>query len=139
MKAYFLGVAGAGVSALASVLKSEGWDVSGSDDGVFPPISTYLERVGIPYREGFDAAAIPNDIDLAIVGTSAKLNGADNPELAELINRDAPRYTFAEYLGQHTAKRENAIIAGSFGKSTLTRSEERRVGKECRSRWSPYH
>jgi len=120
MKAYFLGVAGAGVSALASILKSEGWDVSGSDDGVFPPISTYLDRAGIPYREGFDASAIPTDIDLAIVGTSAKLNGADNPELAELIARNVPRYTFAEYLGQYTATRDNALIAGSFGKSTLT-------------------
>lgn len=120
MKAYFLGVAGAGVSALASVLKSEGWEVSGSDDGVFPPISTYLDRAGIPYRDGFDAARIPADLDLAIIGTSAKLNGPDNPELAEIVRRGVPRYTFAEYLGEHTEDRENAIVAGSFGKSTLT-------------------
>ena len=50
MRAYFLGIAGAGMSALASVLASDGAEVSGSDDGVFPPISTYLERQGIPFH-----------------------------------------------------------------------------------------
>ena len=120
MRAYFLGIAGAGVSALASVLASDGVEVSGSDDGVFPPISTYLERQGIPFHDGFDAAKVPPDVDVAIVGTSAKLGLGDNPELDELIRRGVPRYSFAEYLGRHTEGRENVVITGSFGKSTLT-------------------
>ena len=120
MRAYFLGIAGAGMSALASVLASDGAEVSGSDDGVFPPISTYLERQGIPFHDGFDAAKLPPDVDVAIVGTSAKLGLGDNPELRELIGRGVPRYSFAEYLGRHTLGRETIVIAGSFGKSTLT-------------------
>ena len=119
-KAYFLGVAGAGMSALASVLVSDGWSVTGSDDAVFPPVSDYLDRLGIPWRAGFDAEAIPADIDLAIVGSSAKLDLAHNPELAELIRRGVPRYSFADFLGRYTRERDNIVIAGSFGKSTLT-------------------
>src|SRR5690349_6222690 len=120
MHVYFLGIAGAGVSALASVLVSEGHRVSGSDDGVFPPVSTYLDRMGIPYHVGFDPAKIPADIDAAVVGSSAKLDLGDNPELQALIARGVPRYSFAEFLGRHTDGRANLVVAGSFGKSTLT-------------------
>jgi UDP-N-acetylmuramate: L-alanyl-gamma-D-glutamyl-meso-diaminopimelate ligase len=120
MNVYFLGIAGAGVSALASVLASEGSGVSGSDDGVFPPVSAYLDRLGIPYHVGFDAGLVPDDIDAAVVGSSAKLDLAHNPELAEIVLRAVPRYSFAEYLGLHTRGRDNVVIAGSFGKSTLT-------------------
>lgn len=120
MNIYFLGVAGAGVSALASVLVSEGHAVTGSDEGVYPPVSTYLDRLGVKYFTRFDAANVPAEIDLAIIGASAKLKGEDNPELAALKARGVPLYTFPEYLGLYTQKRENIVVAGSFGKSTLT-------------------
>ncbi|MFZ4070177.1 MAG: Mur ligase family protein [Caulobacterales bacterium] len=120
MKIYVLGIAGAGVSALASILASDGHSVIGSDDGVYPPVSTYLDRIGVPYFTGFDAAHVPAEVDLAIVGTSAKLGAGDNPELIALIKQDVPRYTFAAYLGEYVCKRETVVVAGSFGKSTLT-------------------
>jgi UDP-N-acetylmuramate: L-alanyl-gamma-D-glutamyl-meso-diaminopimelate ligase len=120
MNIYFLGVAGAGMSALASVLSSQGHSVSGSDDGVFPPVSTYLERLGIPFHDGFDAALVPPCVDAAVIGTSAKLGLDGNPELAELKRRGVPCYSFAEYLGRITGGRETIVVAGSFGKSTLT-------------------
>lgn len=120
MKIYFLGIAGAGVSALASMLKSQGHEVLGSDQDVFPPISTYLERQAIPYFNGFAAANVPADIDIAIIGASAKLGGAENPELAEIVRLGVPRFTFPEYLAKITQSRDNIVIAGSFGKSTLT-------------------
>ena len=120
MNIYFLGIAGAGMSALASVLVSQGHGVTGSDDGVFPPVTTYLDGLGIPYHVGFDAALIPADVDAAIIGSSAKLDLEHNPELNALIARGVPRYSFAEYLGLFTRDRESVVIAGSFGKSTLT-------------------
>jgi UDP-N-acetylmuramate: L-alanyl-gamma-D-glutamyl-meso-diaminopimelate ligase len=120
MNVYFLGIAGAGVSALASVLASDGCAVSGSDDGVFPPVSTYLDRLAIPYHVGFDATRVPDGVDAAVIGSSAKLDLAHNPELAEIVRRGVPRYAFAEYLGLYTRGRDNVVIAGSFGKSTLT-------------------
>jgi len=120
VKAYFLGIAGAGMSALASMLISEGWEVTGSDDAVFPPVSDYLDRLGVTWRAGFDAARVPADIDAAIIGSSAKLDLTHNPELIEIVRRGVPRYSFAAFLGRHTRDRDNVVIAGSFGKSTLT-------------------
>jgi UDP-N-acetylmuramate: L-alanyl-gamma-D-glutamyl-meso-diaminopimelate ligase len=119
-QAYFLGIAGAGMSALASLLKSEGWRVSGSDKDVFPPITTYLDRLGIPWRDGFDARAVPWSLDLAIIGSSAKLDLAHNPERAEIARRGVPAMGFPHYLGQHTRERHVVVVAGSFGKSTVT-------------------
>ena len=120
MNVYFLGIAGAGMSALASVLVSEGHAVTGSDAGVFPPVSHYLDRMGIAWRDGFDATALPADIDAAVIGGSAKLDLAHNPELAELRRRGVPLYSFPAFLARHTLERDTIVIAGSFGKSTLT-------------------
>jgi UDP-N-acetylmuramate: L-alanyl-gamma-D-glutamyl-meso-diaminopimelate ligase len=120
MNIYFLGIGGAGVSALASVLQSQGHQVTGSDEGVFPPVSTYLDQAGIVYAKRFDVANLPEKIDVAVVGTTAKMDPATNPELAELQARGVPCYNFATYLGQFTRDRENLIVAGSFGKSSLT-------------------
>ena len=120
MRVYFLGIAGAGMSALASVLVSEGHAVTGSDAGVFPPVNRYLDRMGIAWRDGFDAAALPADIDAAVIGGSAKLDLAHNPELAELKRRGVPLYSFPAFLAHHTLDRDTIVIAGSFGKSTLT-------------------
>ena len=120
MNLYFLGIAGAGVSALASILAGEGHAVSGSDDGVFPPVSTYLESLNIPFHVGFDAGLIPPDLDAAIVGSSAKLDLARNPELAELKRRGVPLYSFPEFLARHVAGRDTVVVAGSFGKSTVS-------------------
>src|SRR5665213_797962 len=115
MNYYFLGIAGAGMSALASILLSEGHHVSGSDQAVFPPVSTYLDRLGVPWHEGFDANLVPSDIDEAVIGASAKLDVGTNPELAELARRDVPRHGFPEFLGRHTEGRDTIVIAGSFG------------------------
>jgi UDP-N-acetylmuramate: L-alanyl-gamma-D-glutamyl-meso-diaminopimelate ligase len=120
MNVYFLGIAGAGMSALASVLLSRGHAVSGSDEDVFPPISDYLDSLKINYHVGFDPNLIPADIDVAVVGGSAKLGLASNPELAELVRRGVPRLSFPELLARQTASRERIVIAGSFGKSTVT-------------------
>jgi len=120
MRVYFLGIAGAGMSALASVLASEGHEITGSDCGVFPPVSHYLRRMGIPYRDGFDAVALPAKIDAAVIGGSAKLDLEHNPELAELKRRGVLLYSFPAYLARYTEGRDNIVIAGSFGKSTLT-------------------
>jgi len=120
LNVYFLGIAGAGMSALASVLVSEGHAVSGSDSEVFPPVTDYLDRLGVAWRDGFDAALLPDEIEVAIIGGSAKLDLAHNPEFEELKRRGVPLHSFPEFLGAHTRRRRKAVIAGSFGKSTLT-------------------
>jgi UDP-N-acetylmuramate: L-alanyl-gamma-D-glutamyl-meso-diaminopimelate ligase len=63
---------------------------------------------------------VPKGLDAAVIGGSAKLDLARNPELVELKRRGVALYSFPEFLGRHTQGRRNAVVAGSFGKSTLT-------------------
>jgi UDP-N-acetylmuramate: L-alanyl-gamma-D-glutamyl-meso-diaminopimelate ligase len=120
MRIHFTGVAGAGMSAVALLVRDAGHEVSGSDEDVFPPMSTYVEGLGFPFHRRFDAANLPQRLDLLVLGTSAKLGGADNPEVVEARRRGVRVTTFAELLGEITVGRETIVVAGSFGKSTCT-------------------
>jgi UDP-N-acetylmuramate: L-alanyl-gamma-D-glutamyl-meso-diaminopimelate ligase len=94
--------------------------VSGSDEDVFPPMSTYVEGLGFPFSRRFDAANLPDGLDLLVLGASAKLGGEDNPEVAEARRRGVRVTTFPELVGELTGERRNTVVAGSFGKSTCT-------------------
>ena len=120
MRIHFTGVAGAGMSAVALLMRDAGHEVSGSDEDVFPPMSTYVEGLGFPFQRRFDAANLPEGLDLLVLGTSAKLGGDDNAEVLEARRRGVRVTTFAELLGEATVGRETIVVAGSFGKSTCT-------------------
>ncbi|MFN3514124.1 MAG: Mur ligase domain-containing protein [Phenylobacterium sp.] len=118
MRIHFTGVAGAGMSAVALMMRDAGHQVSGSDEDVFPPMSTYVEGLGFPFHRRFDAANLPQDLDLLVLGTSAKLGAESNPEVAAARARGVRVTTFAELLGEATRDRDVTVVAGSFGKST---------------------
>jgi UDP-N-acetylmuramate: L-alanyl-gamma-D-glutamyl-meso-diaminopimelate ligase len=120
MRIHFTGVAGAGMSAAALMMREAGHQVSGSDQDVFPPMSTYVEGLGFPLAWRFDAANLPADLDVLVLGASAKLGGEDNPEVAEARACGVAVTTFPELVGKATERRANTVIAGSFGKSTCT-------------------
>jgi UDP-N-acetylmuramate: L-alanyl-gamma-D-glutamyl-meso-diaminopimelate ligase len=118
MRIHFTGVAGAGMSAAALMMREAGHQVSGSDEDVFPPMSTYVEGLGFPFHRRFDAANLPDGLDILVLGASAKLGGDANPEVAEARRRGVRITTFPELVGQATEGRANTVVAGSFGKST---------------------
>ena len=120
MRIHFTGIAGAGMSAVALMMRDAGHEVSGSDEDVFPPMSTYVAGLGFPVTYRFDAANLPPGLDILVLGTSAKLGGQDNVEVAAARARGARITTFAELVGEVTTARDNIVIAGSFGKSTCT-------------------
>ncbi|CAN5897642.1 Mur ligase family protein [soil metagenome] len=120
MRIHFTCIAGAGMSAVALMMRDAGHEVSGSDEDVFPPMSTYVAGLGFPVIYHFDAANLPKDLDVLVLGTSAKLGGDDNVEVAAARARGVRITTFAELVGEQTAHRENIVVAGSFGKSTCT-------------------
>jgi len=120
MRIHFTGIAGAGMSAAALMLRDAGHEVSGSDAEAFPPMSTYVEGLGFPFHRTFDPANLPPDLDVLVLGASAKLGGADNPEVAEARRRGVAVTTFPELIGEITAGRRNTVVAGSFGKSTCS-------------------
>ena len=118
MRIHFTGIAGAGMAAVAQMMQNAGHQVSGSDQDVFPPMSTFVEGLGLPVSWRLDAANLPADLDVLVQGASAKLGGDDNVEAAEARRRGVRVTTFPELVGDLTRDRVNTVVAGSFGKST---------------------
>jgi len=118
MKIHFTGIAGAGMAAVAQMMQDAGHQVSGSDQDVFPPMSTFVEGLGLPVAWRLDAANLPADLDVLVQGASAKLGGDDNVEARAARARGVKVTTFPELVGDQTRNRVNTVIAGSFGKST---------------------
>jgi UDP-N-acetylmuramate: L-alanyl-gamma-D-glutamyl-meso-diaminopimelate ligase len=120
MHIHFTGIAGAGMAAAALMMREAGHAITGSDQDVFPPMSTYVEGLGFPVAWRFDAANLGADVDLLVLGASAKLGGEANPEVRAARARGVRVTTFPELVGEATAGRANTVVAGSFGKSTCT-------------------
>ncbi|HEY0649477.1 Mur ligase family protein [Phenylobacterium sp.] len=120
MRIHFTGIAGAGMAAAALMMREAGHTITGSDEGAFPPMSTYVEGLGFPVFWRFDAANLADDLDLLVLGASAKLGGEGNVEVQAARRRSVRVTTFPELIGEATALRRNTVVAGSFGKSTCT-------------------
>lgn len=119
-KAHFIGIAGVGMSATALLLKEDGWTITGSDAECYGPPRGVLERGGISYSLGYDAKNIPIDVDCFVIGRNAKLAPEENSEVRTAIKSGKKIYSFPQILGELTKGRENLVISGSYGKSTIT-------------------
>jgi UDP-N-acetylmuramate: L-alanyl-gamma-D-glutamyl-meso-diaminopimelate ligase len=117
---HFIGIAGAGMSATALMMRDAGHVIGGSDEEAFPPISTYLETLGIPFRRTLAAENIGPEVDLVVLGGSAKLHGDSNPEFVEAVRRSLEMTGFPQLIALQTQDRDVTVIAGSFGKSSCT-------------------
>jgi UDP-N-acetylmuramate: L-alanyl-gamma-D-glutamyl-meso-diaminopimelate ligase len=119
-KAHFIGIAGKGMSATALLLKQQGWEISGSDEGFYPPVSDYLKHANIPFAEGYKKANIPTDADVIVIGKNAKLVPETNEEVRAAFESGKPIKSFPDILEELTEKTDNIVVAGSYGKSTCT-------------------
>jgi len=113
---YFVGIKGAGVCALAELLRAAGMETRGSDTGEVFHTDAILRDLGIPFHETFDRAHITDDIDLVI--HSAAYSTENNAELAEARARSIPTATYPEALGAYSAAFDSSGIAGVHGKTT---------------------
>ncbi len=118
MRAHFIGICGTGMSAVAKLLRESGWQVSGSDEGFYPPISDYLVENNLPCAPRYAAENIPKDSDLIVIGKHAKLVPEENVEVRAAMASGVPIKSFPEVLNQLTASTTNFVVAGSYGKST---------------------
>jgi len=117
---HFIGIAGAGMSATALMMRDAGHVIGGSDEEAFPPISTYLETLGIPFRRTLAAENVGPEIDLVVLGGSAKLHGEANPEYVETVARGIEMTGFPQLIAEQTKDRDVTLVTGSFGKSSCT-------------------
>ena len=89
-RAHFIGIAGMGMSAVAILLKEQGWHVSGSDAEMYPPATTQLKRHKITYKTSYNPANIPRDADLIVIGMNAKLTDENPRKIEKLSLSPAP-------------------------------------------------
>ena len=120
-KAHFIGICGAGMSAVAHLMQESGYDVSGSDQGAYDPIKSYLDRCGLSCTTPHDPGLIPDNPDTIVIGRHAKLVPESNAEVARAFEEFPTNIkSFPEVLGEMTQSTKNFVIAGSYGKSTTT-------------------
>ncbi|MBM4284182.1 MAG: UDP-N-acetylmuramate:L-alanyl-gamma-D-glutamyl-meso-diaminopimelate ligase [Deltaproteobacteria bacterium] len=106
------------MAALAGILKELGHRVSGSDEHVYPPMSTFLEGLGIPILNGYRPENVEPPPDLVVVGNVIR---RDNPEAQAVLDRDLPRLSLPQALNRFlVGARESLVVTGTHGKTTTT-------------------
>ena len=106
------------MGAVAAAMKRRGYQVTGSDANVYPPMSTYLESAGIEIFNGFDKDNIPEGTDVIVVGNAISRG---NPEAEEALRRKALYVSMPEILKQYFLRgRRNLVVTGTHGKTTTT-------------------
>ena len=103
---------------LAIALSRKGANVTGSDDEIFEPSRSRLDRQGIlPTTIGWNADKITPELDAVILGMHAR---KDNPELAKATELGIPIFSYPEYLYEQSKDKLRVVIGGSHGKTTIT-------------------
>jgi len=107
------------MAPLAGLLHELGHRVEGVDAHLYPPMSTLLQDLGIPVRIGFDAAALPDDIDRVIIGNAVPRT---NVEVAAVLTRRLPHLAQAEAVAHYVLARgqQSLVVAGTHGKTSTS-------------------
>jgi UDP-N-acetylmuramate: L-alanyl-gamma-D-glutamyl-meso-diaminopimelate ligase len=118
MRVHFIAIGGSAMHNLAIALNRKGIQVSGSDDEIFEPSRTRLEKEGIlPANIGWDVSKIQAELDAVILGMHAR---EDNPELLKAKELQVPIFSYPEYLYEQSKDKMRIVIGGSHGKTTIT-------------------
>ena len=118
MRTHFIAIGGAAMHNLALALHFKGYHVTGSDDAVFEPSKSRLQKQGLlPDEMGWFPEKITTDIEAIILGMHAK---ADNPELLRAKELGLKIYSYPEFLYEQSKNKTRVVIGGSHGKTTIT-------------------
>ncbi len=118
MKIHFIAIGGSAMHNLALAMYQKGYQVTGSDDAIFEPSRTRLEKKGLlPPELGWFPEKITSDIDAIILGMHAK---EDNPELIKAKELGLKIYSYPEFLYEQSKNKTRVVIGGSHGKTTIT-------------------
>jgi UDP-N-acetylmuramate: L-alanyl-gamma-D-glutamyl-meso-diaminopimelate ligase len=115
---HFIGICGTAMGAVAAALRERGFVVTGSDESVYPPMSTFLERKGIALYAGYRPENIPPEAEIVVIGNAMKRG---NPEVEAVLNRKLYYASLPEVLKQLFLRgRHNLVVTGTHGKTTTT-------------------
>ena len=117
MHIHIIGIAGTMTASLAKALQKQGHFVTGSDqEKIYPPVSNILESAKITINN----TPIAQNIDLAIVGSSYKAFARTREEFEQIKKLKIPFISATEYIAKYIGKTNSILVAGSYGKTTIT-------------------
>ena len=118
-RVYLIGIGGTAMASLAGMLQQRGYLLAGSDENVYPPMSTYLESMGIPVLEGYTKDHLVTfRPDLVVIGNVA---AKTNAEAAATLELDLPYTSMPEAIYELFIQGKHSIvITGTHGKTTTT-------------------
>ena len=116
MHIHILGICGTFMGGLAVIARQLGYQVSGSDQNVYPPMSTQLEQQGIQLMNGYCAENLDSNPDVVIIGNALSRG---NPEVEEVLNRGLNYVSGPQWLAEHVMHDKWVLgVAGTHGKTT---------------------
>ncbi|MEJ2431375.1 MAG: UDP-N-acetylmuramate:L-alanyl-gamma-D-glutamyl-meso-diaminopimelate ligase [Deltaproteobacteria bacterium] len=113
---HLIGICGTGMGTLAAMLQEAGYQVQGSDENVYPPMSTFLTSRGIPIKDGFRVENLKPPPDLVVVGNVIR---RDNPEAVATLESGLTYCSMPQALHQFFLNSsQSVVVAGTHGKTT---------------------
>jgi len=114
---HVLGVCGTAMAAITSLAKAKGWRVTGSDANVYPPMSDYLQAMGVEIAT-FSESNLQPTPDLCLIGNAMSRG---NVEVEYILNHDLPYMSGPEFVGRYILPhRHAAVVAGTHGKTSTS-------------------
>ena len=118
MHIHILGICGTFMAGLALLARSKGYQVTGTDANVYPPMSTLLQDAGIAVAEGYKAENLPDPVDCVIIGNALSRG---NAMVEAVLNRGLTYTSGAQWLAEHVLHdRWVVAVAGTHGKTTTS-------------------
>jgi UDP-N-acetylmuramate: L-alanyl-gamma-D-glutamyl-meso-diaminopimelate ligase len=115
---HLMGICGTGMGSLAGMFHELGYKVTGSDNGVYPPMSEFLKGMGINVMDGYASSNLTPRPDLVVVGNVIRRT---NPEAVELEKSDVPFISMPEALIRFFAgNKTRIVVTGTHGKTTVS-------------------
>lgn len=118
MRIHILGICGTFMGGLAALARADGHEVTGSDENVYPPMSTQLESLGIRLHEGYDPKDLEPRPDLVLIGNALSRG---NPAIEYVLNEHIPFSSGPRWLGEHYLHQRRVFaVSGTHGKTTTS-------------------
>ncbi|WP_231491999.1 UDP-N-acetylmuramate--L-alanine ligase [Pedobacter sp. Leaf170] len=118
MRIHFIAIGGSAMHNLAIALHKKGYQISGSDDVIFEPAKSRLDKYNLlPEEMGWNPERISHYLDAVILGMHARI---DNPELIKAQELGLKIYSYPEYIYEQSKNKLRVVIGGSHGKTTIT-------------------
>jgi UDP-N-acetylmuramate: L-alanyl-gamma-D-glutamyl-meso-diaminopimelate ligase len=118
MKLHILGIAGTFMGGVAALARELGHEVEGSDQAVYPPMSTQLEKLGIALKQGYKPEQISADCDEVVIGNALSRG---NAAVEQVLDQGRKYTSGAQWLSEHLLPgRDTLAVAGTHGKTTTT-------------------